>query len=1283
MARGFGASMGGVSRAALGAALAAAVAASGAEEQQPSCTIVAYPECVYEGSAFEVRVRHALPASAGRAKLHCELKATDHVVLKGHGVLVEGAGQRTFRFLAPPRERTRRVLVAAWMGEHWRRALSPIQATPPIPVYPREALRMLEEDEAAAPRILERLGYARSVAGNVAIARDRSVGRGAALAEALGEAIAEASGGRAPAISFLDAAALSNPFVLRREHFDLLVLPDARAMPARAAWAIHRFLRQGGSLVAIGTPAFQRLLHRVRDAWLDTEQVRRAIDGTRPEHLLLRFEGGDLAGWRRATNRPKPAATYHVAPGGVEGRCLHAHVPALAGWDTWGSPPLERPFPEGHGLTCFWARGARATGELAIEWVERDGSRWIATVPLSTDWRHYALLPRDFRYWRDSPARDRGGSGDTFRPAQASRIVFGLAFTHTNVAPGEHEYWVDEVGTAPPPGEELMAVLESDLEPPPLDTLCPAYKFYPLTAARRFVWGERQAVVPPGPAPAPAQPRSSHVRPQGTGCQKGRPWRWIPLVEAVDGEGRRCGFPATLVVHGGEAFEGGAWAVFSYAPSEVAASSELRRAVGRVARRILDGVWLLEGGSRWYTCFADQEVALGATAANFGRRPVEAGVTLRIAPGGGGDAVFQRRFAARLEPGERRAWSAKWDAEGLPHAPYRVETVVEHDGRAADRLAHELNVWHPPADPSFVSARGQDLILRGKPWYVHGVNYMPSSGIAIERGPYFEYWLDPFPYDPDVVQTDLERVAALGLNTVSLFVYHRSIDSGNLLDVLRRCEALGLKVNLSLRPGTPLSFRWDEMRALIERYRLAHNDTVWAYDLAWEPQFRDHAARRVHDPAWRQWILDQYGSIEQAERDWGVACPREDGAVTNPSDEQVSRDGPWRAMVAAYRRFLDDLLAAPYARARHLVRSVDPHHLVSFRMSVAGDPTISHGHTIPYDFRATALGVDLVCPEGYGRTGSWERVRPGAFTVAYARCVAPRRPVMWAEFGRSIWDRRRGRPDPELAEWTGRFYEDFYRMALLAESSGTVCWWYPGGYRVGERSDYGIVNPDGSDRPAARVLRRYAARFAEPRPRSRPGPRIPIDRDAHPGGLPGIYEAVKGDFWRAAQAGRFPALRHAGQGTTSADCPAVAVGNVPATGHNPPKHLNAAFVRVRVREAGGAWRDVRSGDAIAAPPGSPVPARVLVGNTGFATWLAPRTATERKGTVRLVVVRGGRVVAHIPIPSDVPYLGEALLEDVRLPRSAGEPASFQLRMEARGRMAFGPVFRLRLRAPGR
>ena len=1260
------------------AVVVCAPAASGAA--RPSCRLAATPAEVYEGTAFEVEAAYVLPRATGQVQLHCEVKAGDHKVVAAQVALVAGEGTHRFRLTAPQRRRTRQVVIALWMGDDWRRALSPIQFTPAIPLYAQEAQRMEEADRAAAPAILRHLEHARSPSGNVAVVADEAFGADPALAERLAAAMAEPEEG-APAVSLIDAAALANRFVLSREHFDLLVLTDARTISVRGLRAVRRFLRDGGSLVAIGTPAFGRIVRRVGDAWLDADQLRQRLWATEPQRMLFDFEQVDPSRWTRSSNDMESPSAYEAARGGKSGRCLRARVPKLSGWDGIKSPELGAPFPTGHSLTCFWARGSKRTTALAVEWAEADGSRWIATVPLAAQWRHFALPPEAFRYWKDNPSKGRGGAGDVLQPAKARTLGFTLAFTHTPLSPGEHTFWVDEVGTAANPQPGLTRLAAEEPEAAVLDTLSPAYKFHAITSARRFRINARQAIVPQRRVPSPVAPLSSHARPQATGCDKGRKWRWVPLIEATDRRGRRCGSPATVLVHAVEPWEGGAWAAFSYTPREVERSRALRATIGALVRRMLDGVWLLEGGAAWYTCFDDQTVTLGARAANFGRADATVRLSIRVTPDGERHPIFEKHLTTTLRPGQRHDLRAEWDPHGFPEAPYRVETRLERDGHAIDRLDHDLHRWRAKKSPAFVTARGLDFVLDGKPWSPHGVNYMPSSGVAVEDGTYFERWLGRFPYDPEVVQADLERVAEAGMNAVSLFVYHQSIDSGNLLDILRRCEGLGLKVNLSLRPGTPLEFRWAEMRAIIERYRLAGCDTVFAYDLAWEPQFRNHSARRGHDAAWARWVAERYGSVASAEKDWQHPCPREGGTVTNPSDKQCSTDGPWRVMVAAYRRFLDDLLAEHYERARRLVLGVDPHHLVSFRMTVAGDPTISHGWSIPYDFRATAPGVDVVEPEGYGRIGDWEKVKGGAFTVAYARCVAPGRPCLWAEFGRSVWDRRRGGADPELLAWTAAYYERFYKMALLAEAAGTVCWWYPGGFRVGENSDYGIVSPDGSDRAITKVIRRYARAFAARRTRSEPKHWIAIDRDAHPGGLPAIYERVKEEFWAAADRGDFPCLRHDGQGTTSADCPLVAVGNVPCTGHNPPKHLNGLFAVAQVRGRDGAWHDALAGEPVAVARGEPVRARLVVVNTGFATWLTPKGRVPADGYVHLAVRSGGRTLAEHPLPADVPYLGEADLGTVELLARQPAAATVTLELVAKGRVGFGPRLRLALAAP--
>jgi hypothetical protein len=166
-------------------------------------------------------------------------------------------------------------------------------------------------------------------------------------------------------------------------------------------------------------------------------------------------------------------------------------------------------------------------------------------------------------------------------------------------------------------------------------------------------------------------------------------------------------------------------------------------------------------------------------------------------------------------------------------------------------------------------------------------------------------------------------------------------------------------------------------------------------------------------------------------------------------------------------------------------------------------------------------------PEGYGRIGDWERVKPGWFTAAYSRLVAPGTPVLWAEFGSHVWDMSTMSQSPERLEFTEQFYRDFYEMALRSGANGTVCWWFPGGFRTNERSDYGIIDPDRSWRGISEVIAEHAATMTESREIPEPTVWIEVERYAHPDGIYGIYEDVQEEFWAAIEAGEFPGLRWA------------------------------------------------------------------------------------------------------------------------------------------------------------
>jgi hypothetical protein len=117
-------------------------------------------------------------------------------------------------------------------------------------------------------------------------------------------------------------------------------------------------------------------------------------------------------------------------------------------------------------------------------------------------------------------------------------------------------------------------------------------------------------------------------------------------------------------------------------------------------------------------------------------------------------------------------------------------------------------------------------------------------------------------------------------------------------------------------------------------------------------------------------------------------------------------------------------------------------------------------------------------------------------------------------------------PSPARIDEVAEYHELFYRMALESGANGTVPWWWPGGYRVGEQSDYGIVNPDGTPRPAAELITRYGPALRQKRTWPEPTVWFTMDRDAHAGGYWYVCFNTGAEAYRqAVEAGQHLGIR--------------------------------------------------------------------------------------------------------------------------------------------------------------
>jgi len=892
-------------------------------------------------------------------------------------------------------------------------------------------------------------------------------------------------------------------------HTDLLIVPCAKSLPLSTIKSVTAYLKSGGTILACGLPMWDLAVTEFDGKWTTREEYQRAIASTRAQHIAIDFAHEDVAQWKRETNAIEP--DVHE----ISQDQLHVQTPSLKGWDMVGRP-LPNAFPAGHTLTCFRAKGGPGTTQLAIEWRETDGSRWIATIPLTEQWQDYVLSPDAFKAWQPPESR----KNDHFRPGNAAKVLVGLAFSHTDVPRAKHEYWLGNIGTAPPPTRSGP----DSVKLPVLEALSPEYQVYRAQDMVTAFASPGQCIVREIAIPAPAGV-ALQPRPQASGIDKNRPWRWQPLLEARSSNGDFRGTIAAMTL--GQEHMPGVWAAFAPVEARFYKQVQVQHVLSDLAAAIARGLFLREAGAEFYTVFENQPVRLGARIIDrTNDSPKDVRLRIRITTKRVKDPIYERMFAVHV-PAESGVniydtWSPKdWPVEG-----YVVTTELLQGDAVVDRIAHELHVWRPAVEPKFITTAKGDFWLDGQPWKAHGVNYMPSSGIGLSDGEMFENWIGSAGYDPVVIQRDLERVKNLGFNAVSAFIYRQSMESQNLLDFLRRCDALGMHVNLSLRPGDPIEYKWDDWKQIIEHYRLKQNDTVFAYDIAWEATHESRGYQMQHyRDDWEKWVVTRYGSIENAEKVWGVPAPRENNAIAVPLAEHLITDDPWRKMIFDYREFLDELLDKKYGDARRRIREIDPNHAVSFRMNIAADPTARMDAMLAYDLWGLRKAVDIFAPEAYGRIGDWEWVKPGLFSAAYARLCDPEKPFIWAEAGFTVWDQIAREPSPGKMEVEAHFYHDLYRMLRESGSDGIFFWWYPGGYRVNEHSDFGIINPDGTDRPVTTVIREEGKKFLSATKPTGAEVVIEISRNEDARGLFGIYEKVREQYWRNVDAGNTVKLK--------------------------------------------------------------------------------------------------------------------------------------------------------------
>ncbi len=1046
----------------------------------------------------------------------------------------------------------------------------------------------------------------------------------------------------------------------QRQRDSLVILSDCNNFPNEAKNDLRQFLKNGGRLLAIGSSPFSRMAFNVGGAWLDRREALIQAAEQQPLVDLFALDRQSITEWERSTDNPTARSRAFVEHSSREdiGQSLRIEIKNLRSWDVFFRVFSAPIMPPNANVLLFWAKSGAKTPYITIELIESDRSRWYAVIQSSKEWRKFVLTPSDFSYWVDNSSVNRGHSGDQVNFSQVIGIKIGLAQSFAATPQGDHSITVAQFKAG------TIKDFYTDSSQPDIETISPSNRLYQYDGIGSIRTAS-DLNCPKVSISGRFKVACTFARSRGLGISGNHSYRWIPVAHVYDEDENERGCCASVLVSQTDSFPQARWGFIGLDAGLIHAKHQpdfIQLILG-MAKLLAQKDMLLNGGADRFCIKSGEPIRLGSKLVS-----------------GSNSSGLELNYSIKAEDGADifshtpKSYSEIIDIDHTSNFPPSCVIQVDllKNGKKIDSIKHSLTVKNPPTKQrQFVRIQNGRFYLGNARLFLIGVNYWPNNTAANENTNYFYHWLDPRFYDPQIIQKDLELMSKLGINLVS--IQYLALDQANCLeDFLERCNRAGIKAIVYIPGGHPLYPDRATLLKMISAASLSESEALLAYDVAWEPRVDHEGHRRMFDDLWRDWVIERYGSIENAVRDWQLARFDKNGKLTCPSDVQVSKDGHWRVFVSAYRRFWDDEISKGYRKTRQAIRRIDPVHLICARSGYGGTGNENIDHRMQFDLASGAKHLDFISPEGYALQGEWINFRRGGFHSLYARFVSGGKPVFWAEYGYSIWPNS----DAIQLEIQRRHIEYTLNMIAESDADGGAVWWWPGGFRTSENSDYGIINPDLTPRPSAIELSRAAKKISQHNKKKTSGETIiEIDRDSNARGYSAVWRSSWDKYADAVADGKKITLKTKGTGSDSSNCPLLAVGNVPCRGSNPPKFLNAEFESVELIQSGKVTFVEKNGEAIV-EKGKECIVRVKLGNTAEAKWLAPRPGIH-SGSVYLVSLPESDISIKAPIPDDVPFLGDILMPDIVIaPLSSA--VNVALTLNADKRSQFGEKFKFKI-----
>ena len=619
---------------------------------------------------------------------------------------------------------------------------------------------------------------------------------------------------------------------------------------------------------------------------------------------------------------------------------------------------------------------------------------------------------------------------------------------------------------------------------------------------------------------------------------------------------------------------------------------------------------------------------------------------------------------------------------------YTVFTYLYFEDEIVDTVSHNVykyNAVNSRDGNEFIKVQDDKFILKGKEWKCAGINYWPLYYPSLERYPYWRGMFDKSNYFQEEIEKDIAFMRASGVNCVFLRMDGNAVKrcDDTFKDFLLRCRKYGMKISVSYCMATnPFYYNGAAFRQFMELHSLKCDPIIFSHDICWEvghqplvPKYRNY-----WDMPWENWLNERYGSIENAENDFGYKIDRtEDGRVTIPPENEITSDGNWRIKTAAFRRFCEDYFSSIWNKAVYDIKKYDPNHLVANRLGLFSPRTCAFGLALKH--------VDFNSLEGYSVGFSEEDYHISCALTAVMNMQGNNKPLIWSEVGMSVtgmtntgllWDHQKEEPFDYMQKKSTDYMSQFIKMFKVMNVNGAAPWWWPGGFRMVEMSDCGFCGPDGKLRPIGKVYSEYMNWLTDHIEEKKESYIFEVDPDTD---ARGFYKLCNHEIKEANKIveeknAKLKLVTEA-TGKTTAEVPLVAVGNVPYNGSNPLKYVNGEFTEVLLSVNGNEYRKIENNDEIIAPINSNIRIKVKAGNLRQAKWLSPLNNGE--GGIYVCSVGNSDVCFKAPLISDTDYLRDGFFEEIVLTDCLKDKISINIRFILEDKAVFGECFSFTVR----